>query len=356
MVLTVLNPEMWLYGVIGTIYTKSPYFAAFLSIFYWTGMTYIARHITDPFALQVIVHGHNLVSLLLGILVGLAFNWYLRQYTLADDRVIDKGNRNDTPWIFLLALGALTLGAAFYLLDGSYSDLRELAMSESSANLLGAALFVIGLAIVFVTVWFMMCGSELQRLNLKYILYAAVECATPALVDYFLFIEGYRPWQILNFVVGWILISIAGYYWITCVYSSIDHYWGREPACALYNIKKFIALKFAVVITTYTTAIILDEVFGHECTATDCAMVPVVEKTLAAVGIWSAVWIVGFLLARKLLCPKPITTLGILEKEQAELPTTTTHRGHRQKKKKMMRPDFIVTTAAVSPLEQRLSF
>lgn len=343
MVLTVLNPELWIYGLLGSIYTKEPYFAAFITIFYWTGMTYLARHITDPPDLQVVVHGHNLASLLLGALVGLAFNYYLRQYTLVDTRIIDKHNRRDTPWIFLLAVSALTLGAAFYLLDGSFNKLEQLGTSEHEANILGAALFVVGLIVLFWSFYAMLTVSRLQRLNLKYVFYAALEAATPALVDYFLFIEEYRPWQILNFVAGWIILSALQYVYIMYIYADEDNYWScitdvcfvranvasiEEQPCERpeqiadsrwrtkrSQVIKFILLKFFVVITTYTTAIIVDEVYGNECTSTDCAMVTVVEQTLAAVGGWSAFWIVAFVAARWALKPQPITTLSHVDGE-----------------------------------------
>jgi len=349
MVLTVLNPELWLFGFIGTVYTKNYAFASLIVLFYWCGMTYIGRHITDPFELQIVVHGENLISHFFGIVTGLAFNLFIRQYTLVDTYVTDKRNQDVRPGVFLLLTGTLLLGGAFYLLDGSFTELEERALSESESFTYGFAMVLVGAFIVLCSVGWMLFYDRRERLNLKYLLWAGVLSATPALVDYFLFIESYRPWQILNFVVAWILLTAIGYAVFYYINKEEDNYWAPltdayvvreyvrknhhiiknygDEKCAIeqivairqkqkwWEILRFQIAQFLVVITTYTTAIILDEIYGNECTSTDCAMVEVVRYTFIAVGAWSAFWTLLFIGLRYFSCPYPVATLKSVEGE-----------------------------------------
>ncbi len=86
LVLNVIPPEMFLYGVVGFLFTISVSFPIAATLFIWQVFTWAAVHAKDPENLLIIYHTVLAPQVLLGVAAGICIN-----FLFAFQKAIDTG-------------------------------------------------------------------------------------------------------------------------------------------------------------------------------------------------------------------------------------------------------------------------
>lgn len=255
MVLSALLPEFALYGFLGTLMTQTAWFGIALAYILWHSLVSIYRHRFDPPPLDVHVRLTIPAMTVVGMVVGVIFQWFFQPPRFVSARLWDSRGQV-MPWLIVLALSALGASGSFYILEDGMTTGGTIGLIVSIAIIIA----------VFVVLFFFprIVPDGVQQG--KYILLFSATAVLPAAYDYILTLDGLmgpqanRPWQAVAWAGAYVILFIV---WYVVVVTD----WTMTPVEARWWRKKsrqprlmFVIAMFVCIALLYVPAIIADEI------------------------------------------------------------------------------------------------